>query len=462
MTSKLREFLLPSDAERDEKFRAEILKLSVRGLTVVGLVEIGAPLFTLLGRWLLRVTLHAGMPIQRWSHLQMATGISLGVLTLLAARTRVGKTWPRLVGCLSGWLTAVLMVTLWLAMAQTYPESVHHLPSSVTIVLLVGVASLPLLPLQTLALGLAIEAYTIVAWQVALQWEVVQATEWDALTHLFNFLVILICTGLSALLYAERRAEHVAHQRALAVAEALSAAQGRVMVAESTAALGSLAAGLLHELNSPLGALSSAASTLMQVSAKLPAAAPEQQARLLALHDELSRSLLGSVERLRRIVNRVWNLTSLEEVEMLPTDLNEMLLGVCGLYEERTRERDVRVEMDLQPMPPLSCRRPQIRAVFTVLLNNATEAVTERGCIKISTRRRNHEIEVKLTDDGKGIPADQLQSIFSPGFTTRGSRVVTRNWGLFSARQIVRGHGGEILIESQPGNGTQVTITLPA
>ncbi len=460
---KLREFLLPGDAERDEKFRAEILKLSVRGLTVIGLIEIGGPLFTLLGRFVLRLTTeHAGPPIQGLSYIQTAGGVSIGVLTLLVARSEWGRARARLLGCISGWLIGAHLITTWLALARTYPVASHYLPNSLTIVLLVGIAALPLQPLHTLAVGVAIEAYSLTAWRGAVHWGIVQASDWDALMHLFSLMVILICTGLSALLYAERRAEHDAHQRALAVAEALSAAQGRVMLAESTASLGRLAAGLLHELNSPLGALSSAASTLMAVSAKLPAATPEQQVRLLALQDELSRSLLGSVQRLQRIVSRVWNLTNLEDADLLPTDLNEMLLGVASLYDERVRERSVKVELDFQPMPAVACRRQQLKAVFTVLLDNAAQAVSDQGWIKISTRRRNQEIEVKLADNGKGIPADQLRSIFSPGFTTRGERVEARNWGLFSARQMVRAHGGEIVIRSEPGSGTEVTITLPA
>jgi signal transduction histidine kinase len=275
-------------------------------------------------------------------------------------------------------------------------------------------------------------------------------------------MVILVCTGLSALLYAQRRSEYGTRLRAVGAAEALSTAQARVMVAESTASLGRLAAGLLHELNSPLGALSSGANTLLAVSSKLPAATPDERARLLALQDELSRSLLGSVERLHQVVSRVWSLTSLEESDMLPTDLNELLLGVSSLYDQRLHERGVRVELDLQPMPAVSCRRQQIKAVFTVLLDNAAQAVDNNGWIKISARRRNHDVEVAVSDNGKGIPPDRLESIFSPGFTARGGRVEAHKWGLFSARQIIRGHGGEILIRSEPGSGTEAIVTLPA
>jgi len=113
-------------------------------------------------------------------------------------------------------------------------------------------------------------------------------------------------------------------------------------------------------------------------------------------------------------------------------------------------------------MPAVSCRRQQIRAVFIVLFNNAAQAVSDHGWIRVSTRRRNREVEVKLADNGRGIPSEQLETIFSPSFTAKGGRVEAMNWGLFSARQIVLAHGGEIYIESKPGSGTTVTVTLPA
>ena len=112
--------------------------------------------------------------------------------------------------------------------------------------------------------------------------------------------------------------------------------------------------------------------------------------------------------------------------------------------------------------PALTCRPQQLSAVFTSLLHNAIEAIQNgNGRIQISTHEVDSHVEVRIRDNGRGLRSDELATIFDPGFKVAGGRVSTGNWSLFSSRQIVREHGGDIHIESREGQGTTVSIRLP-
>ena len=99
--------------------------------------------------------------------------------------------------------------------------------------------------------------------------------------------------------------------------------------------------------------------------------------------------------------------------------------------------------------------------VFSNILNNAVGAVDENGRVIVSTRQTLAEIEIEIEDNGRGVESGDLRNIFDPGFKVSGGRMAAGNWSLFSSRQIVREHGGEIRIASSEGQGTRVTITLP-
>jgi signal transduction histidine kinase len=99
--------------------------------------------------------------------------------------------------------------------------------------------------------------------------------------------------------------------------------------------------------------------------------------------------------------------------------------------------------------------------VFANLLGNALEAIDGTGQVTVSTRQRGPNVEVAIEDTGRGLAAHQLESIFDPGFKVTQGRVSTGNWNMFSSRQIIHEHGGDIAIQSEPGKGTRVRILLP-
>jgi signal transduction histidine kinase len=100
----------------------------------------------------------------------------------------------------------------------------------------------------------------------------------------------------------------------------------------------------------------------------------------------------------------------------------------------------------------------QMKQAFYNLIRNACQAMPEGGTLTVETTFNDYEIRIAFTDTGKGISADNLNHLFQPFFTTRGSGT---GLGLMIVRRIVREHGGEIDIESRVGKGTRFTLFLP-
>jgi signal transduction histidine kinase len=110
----------------------------------------------------------------------------------------------------------------------------------------------------------------------------------------------------------------------------------------------------------------------------------------------------------------------------------------------------------------VKCRPQQISAVFSNLVQNALQALDgDGGRIRIATRPISGAVEIEISDSGRGVDGHDLENIFDPGFKVRGKRVRSGNWSMFTARQIVREHGGDIRIASALGTGTSVRVMLP-
>src|SRR5262249_37435245 len=148
-----------------------------------------------------------------------------------------------------------------IVISRVFPEEYHHLPGHITLVLLAGIAALPLKPLQTLAFGLAISASELAILFMAKSFG--QFAGSDPFHFISNLVVTFICTGLTAVMYAQRSTAYRSHQQALRSFEELRRAQGRLLLSETAASQGRLAAALSHELNTPIGAVSSAVETMV-------------------------------------------------------------------------------------------------------------------------------------------------------------------------------------------------------
>jgi signal transduction histidine kinase len=273
-------------------------------------------------------------------------------------------------------------------------------------------------------------------------------------------MLTLLATGLTAVVYWQRRSNYQAHQNTLRAAEDLRKAEARNLLTQNAASVGRLAAALSHELNSPIGALVSGVDTLLLLAARQATSSPSEHQRLVILQAELRKSVKESTDRLKEIVQRMQRFTNLDKAEVQEANMNDLLADVTALLEPEYKGKAV-VELDFQPVKPLVCRPQQLSAVFSNLLGNAVQAVNGDGRIRISTRQKDAQVEVAIEDNGRGVDAVELDSIFDPGFKVSHGRVSTGNWSMFSSQQIIREHGGDIRIESALGQGTKIYVVLP-
>jgi signal transduction histidine kinase len=215
-----------------------------------------------------------------------------------------------------------------------------------------------------------------------------------------------------------------------------------------------------QELNSPIGALISGVDTLLLLATRQLHSTPAEQERLVVLQNELRKSIKQSTDRLEEIVARMQRFSNLDMAEVQAANINDLINDVAALLEPKYKDK-VKVEMNLQPVPPLVCRPQQLSAVFSNLMGNAIEATNGNGRVTVSSGQQGPNLHVEFSDNGRGLTAQELETIFDPGFRVAHGRVASGNWSMFSARQIVRDHGGEIQIESERGKGTRVRVVLP-
>jgi two-component system, NtrC family, sensor kinase len=452
---RIRRYILPGSVEKDPGFRKEIERLSHIGLQVVSGVEIVVSAFMALAYTLLQpdpdlVTLRL---------MQAGSVIIIGILTVAASRFQGLRRYSRRIATASGLAAAAVLIWFLLVMSTYDPTADDFIPGQITLITLVAVAAIPLRPTDTMLFGFLLESiYVILA--IAAQELYNVGAGVDALYVLFIFMLSCLAAALTAVVYDQRRSTYEWHLSTLTAAEDLRLAEARNLLSQNAASVGRLAAALSHELNSPVGALVSGVDTLLLLAARQATSSPAEQQRLVVLQNELRKSIKQSTDRLKEIVQRMQRFTNLDKAEVQSANINDILGDVTALVEPRY-EGKAKVEMDLHPVPQLVCRPQQLSAVFSNLLGNAIEATNGTGRVVVSTRQKDSSVEVSIKDNGRGLNSVELDSIFDPGFKVIQGRVTTGNWSMFSSRQIIREHGGDIQIESKPGQGTCVHVMLP-
>jgi len=454
---ELRAYLFPGQAEREPGFRDLIAKQSLVGLKVVAGVTIGVSVFATVSRFLL-LPPDAGAIVDRV--LATVWLVVLGLMAYGATQTDFGQRRARGLTMLLAVLVSVLLNHFTLRLSALEPVGESYIPSQLTLILLIGVAAVPVRPAQTLGLGFALGLTYLVQANVTkryLGWGSGPIPE-----HLlFVFTISLMAAAVTAVLYRQRFLNYQSYVRSLEAAEELRRAETRVLLSEHAASLGRIAAALSHELNSPIGALRSAVDTMMLINARLLESEGAERQRLVRLQADLRKSLQQSSARLEAIVSRMQRFTNLDRAEILEADMNDLLRDAASLVKSEAKGR-VELDLDLRPLPKLLSRPTQLSAVFHGVLSNAVKALGEEtGRVTVKSRSTDEAVEIVVADTGKGMSREDLAALFDPRFQAAGGRMASRNWSMFSFRRILREHGGEIEVESKEGQGTRVRILLP-
>jgi two-component system NtrC family sensor kinase len=231
------------------------------------------------------------------------------------------------------------------------------------------------------------------------------------------------------------------------------------------AGVGELAAGIAHEINNPIAFVRSNLSQLRghwkTLRDELGSLDRTDALRELVLDgDALIEESLEGVDRAAAIVRAVRGFSHAGSAEREPMDLNPLLDEVIGMMSSRLRGR-VTLECHYVELPRVRCAPQELKQVFLNLLVNAEQAVADGGRIRVATSVGRGSVSVLVEDDGCGIPPELQARVFDPFFTTKPVGVGT-GLGLGIAYRIVKSHGGEIRLESEPGRGTRVRVRLPA
>ncbi|NKB71818.1 MAG: PAS domain S-box protein [Candidatus Latescibacteria bacterium] len=251
--------------------------------------------------------------------------------------------------------------------------------------------------------------------------------------------------------------------------EALQETRDQLVLQEKMASLGNLVAGIVHELNTPLGAMVSMHDTLRRAVEKLRQRLVDDFPQiltddtrlqgLLSVMDNANAVIADGGERVVALLDSLRNFARLDEAEYQVADLHQGIDSALTLLQSQLGE-SIHVVRKYGDLSPIHCSPGQLNQVFMHVLKNSLEAIEDQGRITIETRQDKERVVVHIADTGKGIPLEQLATIFDFGFNDQGARV-QMGFGLSTAYAIVQEHGGEIDISSQLGQGTQVAIELP-
>lgn len=241
--------------------------------------------------------------------------------------------------------------------------------------------------------------------------------------------------------------------------------QEQLVLREKMASLGKLVAGVAHEINNPIAAVRSAADVSARAVEKIAAGIGEEGGKLrnaLQILKDNSRTILSGSERIARIVRSLRAFAHLDEAPFQDDiDVREEIDSAITLLEDRLPE-SIRIVKDYADVPRISCYPAELNTAFMDLLENGTEAIGDSGTVTVTVTVHSDDsrLQIRFADTGRGISPDDIESIFDPGFTTKGSGVGT-GLGLSTALGIVQKHGGSIHVKSHEGEGTTFTIHLP-
>ena len=232
----------------------------------------------------------------------------------------------------------------------------------------------------------------------------------------------------------------------------LKETQIQLINSEKMASLGQLVAGVAHEINTPVASIKSNNGIVSKLLGSI------DDVDLKEMLSDINEIDKEAVNRISNIVTSLKKFVRLDEAELQEADINKELDLTLELIRHETKNR-IEIVRNYGEIPAIKCFPNMLNQVFTNILINACQAIEGKGKIIITTEYRDKKLVVKIKDNGKGIPQNQLSKIFSAGFTTKGVGVGT-GLGLAICTKIIEKHKGEITVNSEIGKGSEFVITI--
>jgi PAS domain S-box-containing protein len=268
--------------------------------------------------------------------------------------------------------------------------------------------------------------------------------------------------------------------------ETLKRAQAMMVENEKMAGLGHMVAGVAHEINNPLAFITNNVAILQrdfneicQLVRLYESAGPtiareapdlDRQIVLLRRHIDMDDTLKSlpdlvcrtaeGLKRIRQIVGDLRVFARLDEGEVNEADLNAGIKSTVTIIQGHARNKDVGLDLQLAPLPPVTCHAARVNQVVMNLLSNAIDACDRGGKVTVRTAAENGQVRIDVIDNGQGISPAIRGRIFDPFFTTKPIGKGT-GLGLSISYAIVHDHGGTIEVASTPGKGSRFTVNFP-
>jgi two-component system, NtrC family, sensor kinase len=263
----------------------------------------------------------------------------------------------------------------------------------------------------------------------------------------------------------------------------LKTTQAKVVQQEKMASIGQLAAGVAHEINNPMGFISSNLTTLVKYVERFNEFI-QAQSEMIEMYTDaagievlrnkrkalkldyimedckaLIKESLDGAERVRTIVQNLKSFSRVDDAECKRADINECITSTINIVWNELKYKTTLVK-ELGDLPLTMCYPQQLNQVFMNLLINAGQAIEKQGEIRVKTWYDGSAVYASVSDTGCGMPASVVERIFEPFFTTKEVGKGT-GLGLSITYDIVKTHNGEITVDSEQGKGTTFTVRLP-
>ncbi len=219
--------------------------------------------------------------------------------------------------------------------------------------------------------------------------------------------------------------------------------------AERLAELGTLAAGMAHEIGTPMNVILGRAEYLMR-----------------KVSDESTKKgltiIVAQVERITKIMNQLLSFARQKPIERHPLAMSLVVQDIVDVLQERLEKREIQFEMDLEAdCPNVLADRDQMGQVLLNLIVNAIQAMPRGGTLSLSLRCGGDHVHLSVSDTGCGIPPEHVPKLFIPFFSSKEVGEGT-GLGLTVVHGIIEEHEGSITVDSEPGRGTTFHVCLPA
>lgn len=261
--------------------------------------------------------------------------------------------------------------------------------------------------------------------------------------------------------------------------EIVESQQQQLIQADKMVSLGTMAAGVAHEINNPLSVAIGDTHLfqrdfkdllkLINQFSKLPLS-PEISKEVERLKSEMDLPYLienvdkklsrftGAMYRVKGIVKQLKEFSHLDRRDLVLIDINKSIQNTLQMIPPKYRH-GVEVKTEFEPLPQIECYGRQINQVFMSIILNALQAMRNKGKLRIKTSSEGNHVYIKFCDTGTGIVKDKIKQIFNPFFTTK-KVGEGAGLGLSISYSIVKKHGGEITVANNPDKGVTFTVKL--